>query len=152
TRVLPVPADASSRTFRDGSTAATRAARSGRLSSAVSDFSRIASWTASSSSSNGRKPLYIADVILAADCIERAGLAAVDVVWRRRELAARDRVDGIGKALLRLSDHPGAVGRFREQRHHALRALEREIRGLAEPPSASVVRCELLLGAHAVDR
>src|SRR4051794_39795095 len=116
----------------------------------MSGFSRTVLLT-TSSSSNGRKPLDIADIILAAYGREGTGFAAIDIVRRRREFAARDRVECVGEPLLRVGQHPGAIRRLGEQRHDTPRALEGEIHGLAQPPGRSALRGELLLGTDAVD-
>ena len=63
-----------------------------------------------SSSSNGSVGSDVADVVLPAHGREAARLAPPHIVGRRRELAALDRVDGVGEPLLRLGQHLGAVG------------------------------------------
>src|SRR6187455_3150295 len=94
TRVFPVPADASSTTFRDGSTASRRAA-----SSAV-------------------------HIVFPADCGETARLAPVDVVGCRRKFSAADRVERGGQTLLGLAHHVATLGGRTEQRNDPPRTFE----------------------------
>src|SRR5262249_33103194 len=153
TRVLPVPAEASSRTFCEGSTACARAVRSGRSRprSRSDVFSATVTSVSTSPSSNARKPLDIPEIILAAHRVVATGPTPIHIVWRRRDLSTRDRVNRVRQPLLRLGQHLLPIGGPREQRHHAFRTLERQVDRLAQPPAAAGPR-QRLLGAKAVDR
>src|SRR5688572_4553362 len=103
TCVLPVPADASSTTLCDGSTARRRAAESGKRSKVESPMADVGLWTLDSglSSSKGSQ-LDVANVILPADGGVCATRAHHGVRRRRRKFTALDPVHRVQQPRLRL--------------------------------------------------
>src|SRR5436309_2484209 len=89
TRVFPVPADASRTTFRDGSTANCRAARSD-----------------------------VTDIILPAHGRIGARLASMHVVWTRREFTSSDCIDHGDYSLLGRAHDFRAFFRERKKRYN----------------------------------
>src|SRR5258707_9537832 len=75
-----------------------------------------------------------------------------DVLRRRWERSALNRVDRVGKTLLRLAENLRAIGRRRKQWDDPLRSFERQVRRFAQLPVASAIIGEPLLRADAVNR
>src|SRR5262249_15983815 len=116
TLVLPVPADASSTTFRRGSTAVSRAPAP----------------TVISCRSSG--------IALPADRREAARLAPIHIVGSRGKLATSDRIKCRDQPLLGPGQHFDTLVWRREERHDPPRSLEGKIRRLAEDPAPTPVR------------
>src|SRR5262245_15994952 len=136
TRVLPVPAEASSTMFREGSVAAARAAPSG----------------SGASSTKGSRSSDVTDVVLPAHAGKPARFAPIHIVRRRRKVAGSDRVDRRSETLLRFFERAIAIAVVLEQRHHAARSLEGKVCGFADLPISAASGTERLGGTDAVNR
>jgi len=76
----------------------------------------------------------------------------MDVVRRRGELAALDRVERIGEPLLCFGQDLIPLRARGKDRHDPFRAFERKVRCFAETPLPPAIVGQALFGTDAIDR
>src|SRR5262249_28236085 len=94
----------------------------------------------------------VTDVLLAADRGVAAGLAAEDIVWRRREGARHNGIDGRDQPLPRVGQRFVLLFLGWKERDDTPRSLECEIRSLAKRPVAAKMSVEPLFSHERVHR